>query len=284
MSNYMNNTKKILKSFNENVVKPQLLNVEGQVGALSSDVEAKLNAFKGYVDGQDTQVLADAKAYAEGQVAVVDAKLDGAVATINGTIGTLEGRVSTNESDITNLKNAVANKNNNTIVVDTEDEIAIANPTPKIGDLAYVISSKRAYIYKGEVAQNLRNVPFGWVVFDEITSELDLVKYAKIEFVEGKIAEVNGTIDTVKAELEAECELKATKVELGEEVKTLNERIDGLVINGGDTTQEVEALKVRVEANEGAIANHEARMLVVERETALLSDEEIAEIIGFVLA
>ena len=71
------------------------------------------------------------------------------------------------------------------------------------------------------------------------------------------------------------------KIQLSDAVADLTSRIDSLVINGGDTTQEVEALKVRVTANEGAIANHEGRVAELER---ALSEEEIAEIIAFVLA
>lgn len=155
----------------------------------------------------DTQVLSDAKSYAdtkigeaktalENSISTVDAKVDSTKVELQGNIDTLAGRVSVNETDIQNLKDAVSNKNNNTIVVNTEDEIAIENPTPKVGDLAYVISSKRAYIYKGTTKSAVsgefkagetvvgadlitRTVPTGWVVFDEITSELDLVDYLK---------------------------------------------------------------------------------------------------------
>ena len=134
----------------------------------------------------DVQVLSDAKAHAESKVGEAKVELERAISTVDakvdtlqGEVTTLEGRVSVNESDIQNLKDAVSNKNNNTIVVNTEDEIAVENPNPKVGDLAYVISSKRAYIFKGVNAISAKSVPQGWVVFDEITNELDLVDYLK---------------------------------------------------------------------------------------------------------
>ena len=299
MSNYIKNTKNILKSFNQNVVKPQIAELDGKLVQLGTDVDGKLGQLKGYVDGQDQ--LLDAKVVAlgekvdghvqalegsiqgldtkvdghvqtlEGQIGALDNKVDGAVATINGAISGLDTRVSVNETDIANLKAGLSNKNNNTLVVETRDQL----PTEgmKTGDLVFVISEKRVYIYKSEVE--------GFVVLDELTNELDLVDYAKIAYVDGKIAEVNGTIEAVKGELEAECSLKATKVELSDAVLDLNQKIDGLVINGGDTTAELEAVKVRVTANEGAIANHEARVAELER---ALTEEEIAEIIAFVIA
>lgn len=136
----------------------------------AADVQT-LESAKSYADTK----IGEAKTALERTISAVDAKVD----TLQGDVTTLEGRVSVNETDIQNLKNAVSNKNNNTIVVNTEDEIAVENPNPKVGDLAYVISSKRAYIFKGVNAISAKSVPQGWVVFDEITSELDLVDYLK---------------------------------------------------------------------------------------------------------
>lgn len=288
MSNYIKNTQKVLKAYNEGVVKPQINSLNGEIVKVNTELDAKI-----------TQTLLDAKGYTDDQVAIVEGKVvalegvvGGHVQDLNGKIvaantrvdgvvsdaQALEGRVATNETDIANLKNAISNKNNNTLVVETVDQL----PTEgmKVGDLVFVISEKRVYIYKSEVEK--------FVVLDELTNELDLVDYAKIEYVDGKIAEVNGTINAVKGELEAECGLKATKVELAEEVKTLNDKINGLVVNGGDTTQEIErvkqdlaATKNRVEANENNIAElttgiagvratvntHETRIAVLEGKT-----------------
>lgn len=140
----------------------------------AADVQT-LESAKSYADTK----IGEAKTALESSISAVGAKVDSAKVELQGNIDTLAGRVSTNETEISNLKDAVSNKNSNTIVVETEDEIATENPNPKVGDLAYVISSKRAYIFKGVNALSVKSVPQGWVVFDEITSELDLVNYLK---------------------------------------------------------------------------------------------------------
>ena len=168
-------------------VDSRISTAKGQaVSEAKSYTDGQVSTLKTTLEAADAKVLADAKADAQSKVQElntnltksindVDVKVDG----VEGRVTTLEGKVSKNESDIANLKDAVANKNNNTIVVNTEDEIAESNPTPKVGDIAFVVSSKRAYIYKGVAALAVENAPAGWVVFDEITSDLDLVDYMK---------------------------------------------------------------------------------------------------------
>lgn len=175
-------------------VDTRISTAKGQAEATAkSYTDGQVSTLKTTLEAADAQVLVDAKAYADSKagelntnltnsIKAVDTKVEaveGRVNTLEGRVTTLEGRVTTNELDISNLKSAVSNKNNNTIVVNTEAEIATENPNPKEGDLAFVISSKRAYIFKGVNAIAVRNVPTGWVVFDEITSELDLVDYMK---------------------------------------------------------------------------------------------------------
>ena len=145
--------------------------VEGEVARATSVEESlseRLDVIGGVGEGSINKALKDAKGYT-----------DGKIGEVNGTISALDGRVSANEGVISNLQNLVSNKNNNTIVVETEAEISVENSSPKVGDLAFVISTKRAYIYKGVQASILSEVPDGWVVFDEITNELDLVNYLK---------------------------------------------------------------------------------------------------------
>lgn len=148
--------------------------------AIAAETEARteaVSAINGKIDvingnestpGSINKALKDAKDY-------TDAK----VQEVNNANASLAGRVTANETAISDLRDAISNKNSNTIVVDTEAEIATANAAPKVGDLAYVITSKRAYIYKGVEALTAKNAPAGWVVFDEITNELDLVDYLK---------------------------------------------------------------------------------------------------------
>lgn len=127
----------------------------------------------------DVQTLANAKSYADTKIDEAKTTLESSINAVDSKVTTLTGKVSANESAISDLRDAISNKNSNTIVVETEDEIATANANPKVGDLAYVISSKKAYIFKGVEALSAKAVPQGWVVFDEITSELDLVDYLK---------------------------------------------------------------------------------------------------------
>lgn len=215
----------------------------------------------------DAQVLSDAKAHAEAKVqeaktalessiSVVDGKVDSAKTELQGNIDTLAGRVSTNESEISKLKDAVSNKNSNTIVVETEDEIATANANPKVGDMAYVISTKRAYIFKGVDALSAKAVPQGWVVFDEITSELDLVNYLKKSEADttyrklaDKIAEADLATELVS---KIDSKLDGTQVDskISAAVNTVNEKV---VANTAAITQEVADRKSEITRVEGAL-------------------------------
>ena len=197
----------------------------------------------------DTKVLEDAKADAQ-------AKVQEAKTTLQSNIDVLAGRVSTNESEISKLKDAVSNKNSNTIVVNTEDEIATSNPNPKVGDLAYVISTKRAYIFKGVSAIVVKSVPQGWVVFDEITSELDLVNYLKKSEADttyrklaDKIAEADLATELVS---KIDSKLDGTQVDskISAAVNTVNEKV---VANTAAITQEVADRKSEITRVEGTL-------------------------------
>lgn len=187
----------------------------------AADVQT-LESAKSYADTK----IGEAKTALEKSISTVDAKVDSTKVELQGNIDTLAGRVSVNESDIQNLKDAVSNKNNNTIVVNTENEIAIENPNPKVGDLAYVISSKRAYIFKGVNAISAKSVPQGWVVFDEITSELDLVDYLKKTDAEATYRKLSVKIaeSDLATELVNKIDAKADKTYVdGELAKKTNE-------------------------------------------------------------
>ena len=254
----------------------------------------------------DAKVLEDAKADAQAKVheaktelqASIDnayAKIDSNKAELENSINTLKGRVTTNESDIQNLKNTVANKNNNTIVVNTEDEIVTTNANPKVGDMAYVISTKRAYIFKGVDALSAKAVPQGWVVFDEITSELDLVNYLKkseadttYRKLSAKIAEVD-----LATELVGKINNKADKSYVDGELagKTdeayVNSKVEEVVApvrtesaqNKANIAKEVEDRKAEITRVEGVItssvnaAKQELTSSLTEKETALKAED-----------
>lgn len=161
--------------------------VDGKIATAKTEA---VEAAKTYTDGEitkidtaykaaDTKVLEDAKADATSKVNAAKSALESSINAVDGKVTALTSRVSANETEIASIKDVLSNSNSNTIVVETEAEIATSNPNPKVGDLAFVISSKRAYIYKGVEAVTAKNAPEGWVVFDEITNELDLVDYLK---------------------------------------------------------------------------------------------------------
>lgn len=196
---------------------------EGSVNKALVDAKAYADTKAGEVTDAyklaDTATLTSAKEYADGQVKVAKEALEASITEVSG-------KVTTNEEEITKLKDVISNKNSNTIVVNTEAEIATANSNPKVGDLAFVITSKRAYIYNG-VTVLAAGVPEGWVVFDEITSEVDLVDYLKKEEAErtyrksaDKIAEVD-----LATELAEKINGKADQSFVTSEIGTLTQRI-----------------------------------------------------------
>lgn len=274
--------------------------VNGANSALSKRVEANETAL-GLVDGKistaKTGAVEDAKTYTDAEITKIDtaykaadtkvledakadaqAKVQEAKTELDNSINTLKGRVTTNESDIQNLKNAVANKNNNTIVVNTEDEIATTNANPKVGDMAYVISTKRAYIFKGAEALPAKAVPQGWVVFDEITSELDLVNYLKKSEADttyrklaDKIAEADLATELVS---KIDSKLDGTQVDskISAAVSPVSTKVDA---NEAAITKEVSDRQGEISRVEGLVtsAKGELNASLTEKETALKAED-----------
>lgn len=274
--------------------------VNGANSALSKRVEANETAL-GLVDGKistaKTGAVEDAKTYTDAEITKIDtaykaadtkvledakadaqAKVQEAKTELDNSINALKGRVTTNESDIQNLKNAVANKNNNTIVVNTEDEIATTNANPKVGDMAYVISTKRAYIFKGAEALPAKAVPQGWVVFDEITSELDLVNYLKKSEADttyrklaDKIAEADLATELVS---KIDSKLDGTQVDskISAAVSPVSTKVDA---NEAAITKEVSDRQGEISRVEGLVtsAKGELNASLTEKETALKAED-----------
>ena len=228
----------------------------------------------------DVQTLESAKSYADTKIGEAKTALEGSIATVNG-------KVSANESAISDLRDAISNKNSNTIVVETEAEIATANSNPKVGDLAFVITSKRAYIYKGVEAVTVRNVPEGWVVFDEITNELDLVNYLKKSEAEStyrklvdKIAEsdlatdlsskINGKADT--SYVNSELAKKATPAQITAAVTPVSEKADA---NAQAIATETSNRVSEISRVEGIVTSKvgEVNSTLTEKETALKAED-----------
>ena len=243
----------------------------------------------------DAKVLEDAKADAAEKVRVAKEALESSISGVDGKVTALTSKVSANETAISNLRDAISNKNSNTIVVNTEDEIATANANPKVGDMAYVISSKRAYIYKGVEALSVKAVPQGWVVFDEITSELDLVNYLKKSEAEATYRKLSAKIAEVDlaTELVGKINNKADKSYVDGELagKTneayVNSKVEEVVApvrtesaqNKANITKEVEDRKTEITRVEGVItssvnaAKQELTSSLTEKETALKAED-----------
>lgn len=287
---------------------------EGALGSRIDGVEASVEEVRSSVDTKTAQTLKDAKAYTDEKVVEInaaykaadvqtlesaksyaDTKIGEAKTALEGSIATVDGKVSANESAISDLRDAISNKNSNTIVVETEAEIATANSNPKVGDLAYVISSKRAYIYKGVEAIAVKSVPQGWVVFDEITSELDLVNYLKKDEAEATYRKLSVKIaeSDLASELSTKINNKADKsyVDTQLEGKTteayVNSKVEEVVApvrtesaqNKLDITQEVQNRTAEIARVEGVItskvesAKQELTSSLTEKEAALKAED-----------
>ena len=297
-----------------NTLEGEMAKVDGKISTAKTGAvedaktytDAEITKIDTAYKAADAQVLSDAKAHAEakvqeaktaleGSISVVDGKVASAKTELQGNIDILAGRVSTNESEISKLKDAVSNKNSNTIVVETEDEIATANANPKVGDMAYVISTKRAYIYKGVDALSAKAVPQGWVVFDEITSELDLVNYLKKSEAEATYRKLSDKIaeSDLATELVNKIDAKADKSYVDGELagKTdeayVNSKVEEVVApvrtesaqNKANITKEVEDRKAEITRVEGVItssvnaAKQELTSSLTEKETALKAED-----------
>ena len=262
--------------------------VDGKIAAAKSEAINTSNAhttseiakIDAAYKAADVQTLESAKSYADTKIGEAKTALEGSIATVNG-------KVSANESAISDLRDAISNKNSNTIVVETEAEIATANSNPKVGDLAFVITSKRAYIYKGVEAVTVRNVPEGWVVFDEITNELDLVNYLKKSEAEStyrklseKIAEsdlavelstkVNNKADT--SYVNTELAKKATPAQITAAVTPVSEKADA---NAQAIATETSNRVSEISRVEGIVTSKvgEVNSTLTEKETALKAED-----------
>ena len=283
---------------------------EAALGTVDTRITAAKNeaveSAKTYTNGQistintaykaaDAKVLEDAKADAAEKVRVAKEALESSISGVDSKVTALTSKVSANETAISDLRDAISNKNSNTIVVNTEDEIATANANPKVGDMAYVISSKRAYIYKGVEALSVKAVPQGWVVFDEITSELDLVNYLKKSEAEATYRKLSAKIAEVDlaTELVGKINNKADKSYVDGELagKTdeayVNSKVEEVVApvrtesaqNKANITKEVEDRKTEITRVEGVItssdnaAKQELTSSLTEKETALKAED-----------
>ena len=195
--------------------------VNGVIAGLEGQLQGSNGALQGNIDALAGVVEAN-KVAIEGTVGA----LDGRVAVVEGKVATLEGNVADLAvedarlaQEIQNIKDVIAGQGSDTLVFSTMDEFLGASLTPKVGDMVFVVDVKKAFIYKGAdaaVALDLPTPPAGWVLFDEISTEIDLVDYAKKSEVEALIAVLDA-----KVVAETERAVEAERV-LDEAIKALS--------------------------------------------------------------
>lgn len=166
--------------------------LEEQLGASNTDLEGKVDALASVVESNKVAI--------EGTVGA----LDGRVVTVEEKVVTLEGAVADlHEEDvrlaqeIQGIKDVITGQGSDTKVFATMDEFLAADLSPKVGDLIFIVDVKKAYIYKGEevpAALELPDYVNGWILFDRISTEIDLVDYAKKSDIEGSMAGLDGKI------------------------------------------------------------------------------------------
>ena len=216
--------------------------LEGSLGASSSELTGKIEALEG--------VVASNKSETDAAIEVVNGRLT----AVTSRVDVLEGNVSDlREADeklateIQNIKNHVAGQGSDTKVFANMDEFIGANLTPKVGDMVFILDIKKAFIYRGADAPavlDVANVPAGWVIFDEISTEIDLVDFAKKAEVEGHVATLEGKITAEQGRAEAaEKALADSIASVQGNVDTHGERITALEGVTATHTSEINTLK-----------------------------------------
>lgn len=191
--------------------------------------------------------LVEAKAHADRQMEAAKKEAEEAIALTDARVGDLNDKVSTNTNDISGLKRDINGKNSKTQVYESMEQFVAAADElhPKKGDLVFVIKNKKSFIYKNEDAAALaadmvdgQQIPEGWVLFDNISTELDLSEYAKNEAVQEKVQDLTGKVQkeerraTDKENLiaadvaQANSNLNAEKIERGNAVSKLEGDIE----------------------------------------------------------
>ena len=227
-----------------NTIGQEIVRVEGKV-----DAEAgKLAALQGKVGNIETSAEANAEA-----IATEVARATGEEAAIRGELAQAKNSL---QEEINNLRSSISNKNSNTLVYSTMDEFneAVTSLDPGVGDLVFVLDVKKAFIYKGEdaIASLDLVVPEGWVLFDEISTDVDLVDYltkaeAKATYRAKADAIIEGDLDGA---LQGKINSKADLSHVTSEVA----RVEGAVATVDSRIERaVGALKTELVKNIGAV-------------------------------
>lgn len=232
--------------------------LEEQLGASNTDLEGKVDALASVVESNKVAIEGTVGAL-DGRVVTVEEK----VVTLEGAVADLRGEDARLAQEIQNVKDVIANQGSDTKVFANMDEFLGAGLSPKVGDLAFIIDIKKAFIFKGADAPmslDLPTPPAGWVLFDEISTEIDLVDYAKKSDVEGSVAGLD-------AKIVAETE-RAQGAEQG-----LNNAIEGLRGVVTDNGAKITVLEGTVAAQGEAIEGLTQNTYTKEEVDTIVNDE-----------
>ena len=111
----------------------------------------------------DEIVKQESKDYTDSEINKI--KVD--LAAIGNGMIELGDRITVNDIEINNIKQSIS-QNSKIILVETEVDIGVELPNPEKGNLAYVKTSRRAYIYDNPAADSTNTgAPKGWIFFDD---------------------------------------------------------------------------------------------------------------------
>ena len=216
--------------------------LEGSLGSSSSELSGKIEELQGVVNSNKSETDA-ALEVVNGRLTAVTSRVD----VLEGNVSDLRDADAQLATEIQNIKNHIAGQGSDTKVFANMDEFIGANLMPKVGDMAYVLDIKKAFIYRGADAPavlDVANVPAGWVIFDEISTEIDLVDYAKKSEVEEAVSTLEGKITAEQGRAEAaEKALADSIASVQGNVDTHGERITALEGVTATHTSEINTLK-----------------------------------------
>ena len=216
--------------------------LEGSLGASSSELAGKIEELQGLVNSNKSETDA-ALEVVNGRLTAVTSRVD----VLEENVADLRDADAELATEIQNIKNHVAGQGSDTKVFANMDEFIGANLTPKVGDMVFILDIKKAFIYRGADAPavlDVANVPAGWVIFDEISTEIDLVDYAKKSEVEEAVSTLEGKITAEQGRAEAaEKALADSIASVQGNVDTHGERITALEGVTATHTSEINTLK-----------------------------------------
>lgn len=216
--------------------------LEGSLGASSSELAGKIEELQGLVNSNKSETDA-ALEVVNGRLTAVTSRVD----VLEGNVSDLRDADAELATEIQNIKNHIAGQGSDTKVFANMDEFIGANLTPKVGDMVFILDIKKAFIYRGADAPavlDVANVPAGWVIFDEISTEIDLVDYAKKSEVEEAVSTLEGKITAEQGRAEAaEKALADSIASVQGNVDTHGERITALEGVTATHTSEINTLK-----------------------------------------